>query len=160
MTAPAACDKRPPGYTSIATIIRFVIAYNTNVIVIPRSITGVDTFAERLLFARHLRGLSQSALARASGVSQSAIASYELGTRKSTQKIFRLATALQVDPVWLGMGTGPMETDRAATAPALRDATNAWPFPGIPPKTYWALSTTERQAIEVAVSAMIRAFKP
>lgn len=105
-----------------------------------------------------MRGLSQAALARASGVSQSAIASYENGTRKSTQKIFRLAQALQVDPVWLGMGTGPIEP--APPGHPLRDAGGAWPFPGIPPEAYWSLSGAERSAIEDTVSAMMRAFRP
>ncbi len=104
-----------------------------------------------------MRGLSQAALARASGVSQSAIASYENGTRKSTQKIFRLAQALQVDPVWLGMGTGAMTP--APPGRSLQDAAGAWPFPGILPETYWSLPVAERQAIEETVDAMMRAFR-
>jgi len=125
--------------------------------IIPRPITDVDTFAQRLLFARRMRGLSQAALARASGVSQSAIASYENGSRKSTQKIFRLAQALQVDPVWLSMGTGAMEP--APAARPLRDAADAWPFSAIRPEAYWALPAAERQAIEDTVGTMMRAFR-
>ncbi|MFA7475844.1 MAG: helix-turn-helix transcriptional regulator, partial [Castellaniella sp.] len=37
----------------------------------------METFAERLRHARLLRGLSQETLARACGLSQSAISSYE-----------------------------------------------------------------------------------
>uniref|UniRef100_UPI003341CAAE helix-turn-helix domain-containing protein n=1 Tax=Castellaniella defragrans TaxID=75697 RepID=UPI003341CAAE len=116
---------------------------------------SVDTFAQRLSFARHTRGLSQAALARASGISQSAIASYENGTRKSTPKVFELAQALQVDPIWLGQGTGAMEP----VPHTLGDVGGAWPFPGIAPRTYWALSAAERRAVEETVNAMIRSFR-
>lgn len=126
---------------------------------IPRSITNVDTFAQRLLYARQLRGLSQSALARASGISQSAITSYENGTRKSTKKIFRLAQTLRVDPVWLGLGTGAMEPS-GLSARALQDATVTWPFPSIRPESFWDLPPVQRQAIEETVGSMLRAFKP
>src|SRR3546814_8331452 len=80
---------------TISSITTLVINRTTNAIGNHRSITKVKTFATRLLRARHARGLSQKALARATGLSQSAIASYENGTRKSAKGIFKLAEALQ-----------------------------------------------------------------
>ncbi len=80
-----------------------------NVIELNRSITNVNIFAERLRRTRTLRGLSQAALASACGVSQSAIANYENGSRKIAKNIFLLAEILNVNPIWLSQGTGPME---------------------------------------------------
>lgn len=123
----------------------------------------MKTFATRLLKARHARGLSQKALARATGLSQSAIASYENGTRKSAKGIFKLAEALQVDPAWLSMGLGHMDPappQAAANIQYVSDAhTVPWPFPGILPEVYQSLSDGDRKIIEATVSAMVQAMR-
>lgn len=101
--------------------------------------------------------MSQAALARASGVSQSAIASYENGSRKTAKGIFDLARALHVDPTWLSLGAGPMDPATPATnvMDVRGSAQDAWPFAGILAQDYWALSAPQRQVIENALRAMI-----
>ena len=109
----------------------------------------MDTFAERLRYARTLRGLSQEALARLCGLSQSAISSYENGTRQSPKKLLNLAQILEVDIYWLSRGQGQ---------PTLAPATIAegpWPFASIDPKQFWSLTRKDRQVVESAVSALI-----
>jgi transcriptional regulator with XRE-family HTH domain len=69
----------------------------------------VKTFSDRLRYARRLRGITQKALARAGGLSQSAIASYESGQRQSSRAVFKLASALKVNPNWLDTGRGAMD---------------------------------------------------
>lgn len=101
--------------------------------------------------------MSQAALARASGVSQSAIASYENSSRKTAKGIFDLARALQVDPTWLSMGAGNMDPMTPSTnAMGVREPSqDAWPFESILLQDYWALSAPERLIIENALRAMI-----
>ncbi|MBV6272484.1 helix-turn-helix domain-containing protein [Alcaligenaceae bacterium CGII-47] len=145
------------GLVSIPLIITFAIIITTNEIGINRSIAYVNTFALRLLQARRARGMSQAALARTSGVSQSAIASYESGTRKTAKGIFDLAHALQVDPTWLSMGAGGMEPGTPATnVMDIREPRQeAWPFTTILAQDYWSLSAAERAIVESTVRAMI-----
>jgi transcriptional regulator with XRE-family HTH domain len=111
----------------------------------------VETFAQRLRHARLLRGLSQEALARACGLSQSAISSYENSTRQSPTKLLNLAQALGVDIYWLSRGTGGMAPSPAAGAPA----EHAWPFPSIEPRQFWSLTRKDRLMVERAVGALI-----
>lgn len=125
-------------------------------------------FSDRLRQARKQRNLSQAALARASGLSQGAISSYETGTRKSTTGIIQLAQALAVNPIWLITGAGSMEPD-SDPAPALASAGRlhdvqqqpisvTWPFRSIKPSDYWALPESQRRIIEQTVAAMITAL--
>jgi transcriptional regulator with XRE-family HTH domain len=102
--------------------------------------------------------MSQTDLARASGVSQSAIASYENGSRKTAKGIFKLANALQVDPAWLSMGVGHMEALPGSTnaIKVQEPAKEAWPFSTIPLADYWALSTHERRLIENTLRTMMQ----
>ncbi|MGB3289931.1 MAG: helix-turn-helix transcriptional regulator [Burkholderiaceae bacterium] len=134
-----------------------------------RSITNVnDQFADRLHRARNLRGLSQAALARACGLSQSAIANYENKTRQTAKGIFRLAEALQVNPAWLAQGIGPMEVadpaDPTHSSYRVADATHAgqqglWPFKHISPATYWSLPQEDRDIVEATLTSMIQSFQ-
>ncbi len=117
---------------------------------------------------RTLRNFSQSALARASGLSQGAISSYETGSRKTTTGFIELAQALQVNPLWLITGTGQMEatpdSETTYTSVAqLRDIQQqpisvTWPFKTIKPSQYWALPEAQRRIIEQTVDAMITAL--
>ncbi|UYO94243.1 helix-turn-helix domain-containing protein [Pollutimonas sp. M17] len=127
-----------------------------------------DHFADRLRRARILRGMSQSALARACGLSQGAIANYENKTRQTAKGIFRLAEALRVNPAWLAQGIGPMETGQAEDAthstyqladPAQAGRQGLWPFTTISPDVYWALSHEDRSIVEATLASMIRSFQ-
>ena len=110
----------------------------------------METFAVRLRNARILRGLSQHALARLCGVSQSAISSYENGTRLAPKRLLHLAQALDVDIYWLSQGQGsPARQPTTAQSDAL------WPFPSIDPQQFWSLTQKDRQVVENAVSALI-----
>lgn len=73
-------------------------------------------FSDRLKHARRLRQLSQENLAHISGLSQSAVASYENGLRQSSRSIRKLAIALQVNLDWLETGAGPMELEEIGRA--------------------------------------------
>src|SRR5690606_1156580 len=129
----------------------------------------VENFSDRLRRIRTERQLSQAELARASGLSQGAISSYETRSRKSTTGIVDLAKALKVNPVWLLTGEGPVEPvafrDSSDALPArLKDVTQpdvvaTWPFKSIPPADYWTLPESSRRVIEETVAAMIRTMR-
>lgn len=133
-----------------------------------RSITNVNHFADRLRYTRNLRGLSQSALARACGLSQSAIANYETKTRQSSKDIFAIAEALRVNALWLAQGVGDMEADTHNTTEAntyrLTDAAaphggSIWPFHTVRPEEFWALSRDQRMVVEETLASLIRSFQ-
>lgn len=153
----------PRRYLSLHSKISNVIEIIPNVIEYPDSITYVTTFAERLRFARGLRRLTQAELARASGISQSAIANYESSARQFPKAIFRLASVLKVSAQWLAEGTGPMEHDAPALAAsrlALADGKPAppvldWPFRDISPEIYWSLSDSDRDLVENTIAGLI-----
>lgn len=144
----------------------FVIGIITTVIELNRSITFVNLFAQRLQHIRAARGLSQAALARACGLSQSAIANYENGSRKSAKDYFKLAEALDVNPVWLAQGNGPMDAlpKNQPSSYRLREAAPAhplapWPFTDTSPETYWALPEEARVVVESTLSSLIKSLK-
>lgn len=66
----------------------------------------MKTLAERLTWAREQKGLTQAALAKLGGVTQSTIGNLESGLRQSARRIIDIATALDVDPMWLANGEG------------------------------------------------------
>lgn len=119
----------------------------------------MKNFANRLLYARELRGLTQGELARAAGISQSAIASYESGKRNSAKNFVRLAHALHVNPLWLIDGLEPMEP---ALAEPLADypegAPNRvlWPFQQVTPQAWESLSSRDKQVVEYTIAAMLQ----
>ncbi|WP_158618401.1 helix-turn-helix domain-containing protein [Candidimonas sp. SYP-B2681] len=128
----------------------------------------MNSFAERLRQTRILRGLTQKALGAACGLSQSAIANYELGTRKAAKDIFALAHALDVNPIWLANGTGPQESMAAPVpAPSTNVLTEGgrprtmipWPFPNIPPEDFLSLSDASLQLIENAVRSLMASLR-
>jgi transcriptional regulator with XRE-family HTH domain len=154
-----------------------VLEPTTNVLGLDSPITFVKDFAERLRYARVLRGFSQASLARACGLSQGAIANYENRTRKTAKGIFRIAKVLEVSPSWLAMGAGPMaETPMTSGYDAsdvrgpgnLRDTGTgsktqewrlaAWPFNELAPEDFWSLSAHERKMIEQSVIALTRSL--
>lgn len=66
----------------------------------------MKTLAERLIWARTKKGISQETLAKNAGVSQGSIGHLESGLRFSSRKIISIAESLDVDPVWLSEGKG------------------------------------------------------
>lgn len=66
----------------------------------------INSFRERLKYARTKKQYSQQELADKSGVSQSTIGSYESGERCSSRNIAQIAAVLGVSPYWLETGKG------------------------------------------------------
>jgi transcriptional regulator with XRE-family HTH domain len=133
----------------------------------------VKTFSDRLRYARRLRGITQKALARAGGLSQSAIASYESGQRQSSRALFKLASALKVSPNWLDTGRGamdvvdqylqgPLEQDHTLMDPLMRPGRNR-PVPVTSTLSSFVLaradllSTRERRMLEIMISSFVDA---
>ena len=155
-----------------------MLASTTNVLELDSPITFVKDFAERLRYARVLRGFSQASLARACGLSQGAIANYENRTRKTAKGIFRIAKVLEVSPSWLAMGSGPMTETPVTSGYDASDARGpgklrdigpgskaqeprlvAWPFDELAPEDLWSLSPHERKMIEQSVIALTRSLQ-
>lgn len=97
----------------------------------PFSLLNV-TLAERVTKSRELAGLSKSDLARAVGVSPSAIAQWENGETKTLEgeNLMRAAAALSVDAMWLATGRGgqtprPMMIGEPVSAAVYRMSTPA-----------------------------------
>ncbi|WP_186156797.1 LexA family transcriptional regulator [Burkholderia gladioli] len=67
----------------------------------------MKTLADRLKEVRKEREISQEALARLSGVSQSTIAHIESGRNQGTKYLLALARALELNPDWLENERGP-----------------------------------------------------
>lgn len=78
--------------------------------------------ASRLRETRIARGLTMRALARAAGLTDTAVRSTETGaSMPSIATVESFAVALGVSPAWLAYGLGPMELPgrrRAAVSPA------------------------------------------
>lgn len=84
-------------------------------------IRDMNNLAERLIWAREQKGLTQDALAKQAGVSQSTIGNLESGIRQTARKIIEIAAALDVDPMWLANGQGAAKPSAASEPrPALR----------------------------------------
>lgn len=66
----------------------------------------METLAKRLKYARTKRKMTQSDLAKASGVGQSDISKIERGEIQKTTALLALARALQVNANWLDVGNG------------------------------------------------------
>jgi transcriptional regulator with XRE-family HTH domain len=123
----------------------------------------VKTFSDRLKHARQMRGLTQSELARACGLSQGAISNYESASRKTAKEVFRLADILQVSAAWLATGTGPMEQEPPSCAYVLSEPPQSlgysWPFPRISPSDLLGLGPAERTLIEDTVLSLMQSFR-
>ena len=63
---------------------------------------------ERLKFIRKLKGMTQTQLAKAIGVDQSAISQIERGDSKgaNAENLLKIAAVLQTNPQWLLTGRG------------------------------------------------------
>jgi HTH-type transcriptional regulator, competence development regulator len=126
----------------------------------------VKTFSDRLKYARRLRRYTQQELARISGLSQSAIASYESGSRHSSRSLRALTSALKVSFHWLDTGKGEIETSDAAALPAssLREPGQTanysqgalWPFEAFTREQYLSLSAQQKKLAEELILTFIR----
>lgn len=83
----------------------------------------MKTLAERLIWARTRKEMSQEELASRVGVSQSTIGNLEAGIRQTARKLPQIANALGVDALWLADGIGQVTPgqvkEREADASAL-----------------------------------------
>ncbi|HBL9527054.1 TPA: helix-turn-helix transcriptional regulator, partial [Salmonella enterica subsp. enterica serovar Kentucky] len=70
-----------------------------------------ETLSDRLNKAMELAGMSQGALAKASGVAQPTIWRLTSGNARGSTKIVEIANALGVNSEWLSTGIGPMKKD-------------------------------------------------
>lgn len=74
----------------------------------------MKSLAQRLAFARELRGLTQAELARRSHCSQSTLGNAEAGLRHSLRDLVAVARALDVSVDWLYDGKGEPPTSSLA----------------------------------------------
>ncbi|MEF3090452.1 XRE family transcriptional regulator [Raoultella scottii] len=70
-----------------------------------------ETLADRLNEAMNVAGMSQGALAKASGIAQPTIWRLASGNARGSTKIVEIANALGVRSDWLSTGRGPMRED-------------------------------------------------
>ncbi|WXS31433.1 helix-turn-helix transcriptional regulator [Salmonella enterica subsp. enterica serovar Infantis] len=70
-----------------------------------------ETLSDRLNKAMELAGMSQGALAKASGVAQPTIWRLTSGNARGSTKIVEIANALGVNSEWLSTGIGCMKKD-------------------------------------------------
>lgn len=86
-----------------------------------------ETLADRLNRAMEIAGMSQGALAKASGVAQPTIWRLSSGNAQGSTKIVEIANALGVRTEWLSTGTGPMRHDGKQTVtPVVAVASDAY----------------------------------
>lgn len=66
----------------------------------------MDTFAERLKYARQRAKMSQEELARRVGISKASVSKCEMGLTSDVymSTLFKMADAVQIDPRWLATG--------------------------------------------------------
>jgi len=126
----------------------------------------VNTLAERLRYARNLRQLTQTALAKRASVSQGAISNFENQLRYHPRDILQLAAALNVNPIWLLNGTAPMEIGMTESTAKGTETVNepalqyTWPFQHVLPEDYFSLPAEKRELIEAMALTMLNRRKP
>lgn len=121
----------------------------TNVLQVPAAIGFVETLAKRLTFAREAKQLTQAQLAKTAGVASGTIGMLEAGRRLTARKIVGIAGVLGVRVQWLAEGIGPMRDGEAPQG-------HQWPFEGISPEAWAALSERQRGAVEDAAATKMR----
>ena len=93
---------------------------------------NLNTFPERLKWARTQRGMTQEALAFKTGMSQTTIGNYEAGVRGKrldANKIKLLADALWVNFEWLLTGEGSAYlAKQELTQYKINKELSSWPF--------------------------------
>lgn len=109
----------------------------------------IQSLAERLKKAFRPEVHTQAELARAAKVKQPSVSDWFSGETKTlkAEPLVRAAIYLNVNPLWLATGEGPMQPTGQVyqvvvaepTAPYSPPArhTPAWPLPSISPEDYW-----------------------
>jgi len=69
----------------------------------------MDTVGSRIVYARKLRGVKRSALAKAVGMPYSTLAGIEIGGQKDTTELPDIARELRVNIEWLQKGRGSLD---------------------------------------------------
>lgn len=100
------------------------------------NITTMKTIAERLKYARGLKGWTQPQLAVAAGVSAGTIGNIESGTRQSKGSLPQIADTLGINLKWLANGQGDIHTRPD------------WPFASFTPAQYSTLDKALRDEVE------------
>jgi len=133
----------------------------------------VKTFSDRLKHARLLRQHTQKSLARACGLSQSTISSYESGSRRSSRSLRKMAQVLRIELDWLDTGKGPMEKRDAYSLPDTADTHTLmepdsadgksappapWPFPSVPPAQINALTAGDRRDVDKLLRMVVDGY--
>lgn len=122
----------------------------------------MTTFAERVRAAMEEAGHTQSSLARAVGLTRASISFWLNGQTKEItgDNLLKAASALNVSPVWLAVGRGPMKDTSPASQP---DAAmpreglavkNSWPFP-VSREDYEALSERDRAILNELMATFV-----
>ncbi len=100
------------GFESSIRLVNHSCDYsvNTNVFHARDYMVSMQTLAERLVYARKLRGIAtQSELAKMAGVAQGTIGNIESGSRNGQGSLHKIARALRVRLEWLRDGLKPIE---------------------------------------------------
>lgn len=105
----------------------------------------MDTIASRLKEAMRLREISQTKLAELAGLSQGTVGNIAAGIRDGLQSLPVIATALRVRYEWLRFGEEPMNIP-----------TLDWPFEGVDPARFAALSERQKGEVEAAILSAIQ----
>lgn len=98
---------------------------SANVFTLSRTITNVESLAERLKRLRKAQKLSQAKLASKAGVSQSAVGMIESGERENPQILVPLAAALGVSVEFLATGKG-LHEQRVVMSEAEAELIDHW----------------------------------
>ena len=80
---------------------------------------AMESLRARMIHARKAANLSQAALAKLAKCGQTTIASIENGRNQSSSILARVASILQVEPLWLAEGKGPKSRDYSSAIPAV-----------------------------------------
>lgn len=105
-----------------------------------------ESLGQRIARLRKLKGLSQSALARALSVEPQAVQKWESGGVPRMQRMEAIAAVLEVSVAEL---MGSSDTD-------VLNVGAEWPFKGITPKQYASLDDVAKARIEGYIDAIIQ----
>jgi len=116
----------------------------------------MKTLAVRLQWARTKKNLSQEALAKKAGVSQSTIGNLESGLRQTARRITAIADILEVNPMWLSDGKGSPDPTHAPNRTESSDAKKQLSEEAMAVAT--AFDRLDDKVLRAAVLAQLRAF--
>ncbi len=117
----------------------------------------METLAQRLRYARERLGLSQSELARRTGLRPQAVQFIEAGRVQRPRNLLDLASVLAVNPEWLLFGRGAVEAGvrEAAAAYDMPDSGLSAEAAGVG-RLWMALPVDQQVAIKEVLQALAR----